>query len=102
MSLECIQLGHDRGSSQLALQCFKQPLHVVLFKVKLMCRRLCFRAILAISFCKLPLGSGKAFPNDAGLQALDKLNYSLVDLRGSLLLGPMTATWKQQCPPEQR
>jgi hypothetical protein len=39
MSLECIQLGHDRGSSQLALQCSKQPLHVVLFKVKLMCRR---------------------------------------------------------------
>jgi hypothetical protein len=27
-----------------------------------------------------------------GLQALDKLNYSLVDLLGSLLLGPMTAT----------
>ena len=39
MSLKCIQLGHDRGSSQLALQCCKQPLHVVLFKVKLMCRR---------------------------------------------------------------
>src|ERR1700751_112797 len=39
MSLECIQLGHDRGSSQLALQCCKQPLHVVLFKAKLMCRR---------------------------------------------------------------
>ena len=39
MSLECVQLGHDRGSSQFALQCRKQPLHVVLFKVKLMCRR---------------------------------------------------------------
>jgi hypothetical protein len=35
----------------------------------------------------------------AGLQALDKLNYSLVDLLGSLLLGPMTATWKQKCSP---
>src|SRR5207253_10935487 len=30
---------------------------------------------------------------DAGLQVLDKLNYTLVDLLGSLLLGPMTATW---------
>ncbi len=30
------------------------------------------------------------------LQALDKLNYSLIDLLGSLLLGPMTAAWKQQ------
>src|SRR5258708_20163669 len=39
MSLECIQLGHHRGSSQLALQCCKQPLPVFLFKVKLMCRR---------------------------------------------------------------
>jgi len=36
------------------------------------------------------------------LQALDKLNYSLVDLLGSLLLGPMTATWKQECSPELR
>ena len=40
--------------------------------------------------------------NDIGLQALDKLNYSLVDLLGSLLLGPMTATWKQKCSPELR
>src|SRR5260370_38630402 len=39
MSLECIQLGHDRGSSQLALQCCNQPLHEALFKVKLMYRR---------------------------------------------------------------
>src|SRR5438132_11647780 len=39
MSLECIQPGHDRGSSQLSFQCCKQPLHVVLLKVKLMCRR---------------------------------------------------------------
>ena len=36
------------------------------------------------------------------LQALDKLNYSLVDLLGSLLLGPMTATWKQKRSPELR
>src|SRR5258707_14107497 len=39
MSLECIQLGRDRGSSQLSFQRCKQPLHVVLFEVKLMCRR---------------------------------------------------------------
>src|SRR5882762_6978388 len=39
MSLECIQLGRDRGSSQLSFQCCKQPLHVLLFEVKLMCRR---------------------------------------------------------------
>src|SRR6266481_1707547 len=38
-TLECIQLGHDRGSRQHALQCCKQPLRVVLFKVKLMCGR---------------------------------------------------------------
>src|ERR1700739_379725 len=37
--LECIQLGRDRGSSQLSFQCCKQPLHVVLFEVKLMCHR---------------------------------------------------------------
>jgi hypothetical protein len=35
MSLEYIQPGYDRGFSQLALQCCKQPVHVVLFKVKL-------------------------------------------------------------------
>jgi hypothetical protein len=40
-TLECIQLGHDRGSSQHALQCCKQPLRVVLFKVKLMCGHRC-------------------------------------------------------------
>src|ERR1700688_3841919 len=38
-NLERMQLGHNRGFSHLAFQCSKQPLHVVLFKVKLMCRR---------------------------------------------------------------
>src|SRR5882672_11578490 len=42
------------------------------------------------------------FPFRLRGKALDKLNYSLVDLLGSLLLGPMTAAWKQQFSPELR
>jgi hypothetical protein len=38
----------------------------------------------------------------AGLQPLDKLNYSSVDLLGSLLLGPMTAAWQQESSPKLR
>src|ERR1700678_1924240 len=37
-----------------------------------------------------------------GIQALDKLNYSLVGLLCSVLLRPMTASWKQKCSPELR
>jgi len=36
----------------------------------------------------------------AGLQQPDKVNHSLVDLLGSLLLGPMTATWQQESSPK--
>jgi hypothetical protein len=38
----------------------------------------------------------------AGLQPPHKVKHSLVDLLGSLLLGPMTATRKQKCSPELR
>src|SRR2546425_7350834 len=36
----------------------------------------------------------------AGLQPPDKVKHSLVDLLGSLLLGPMTATWQQESSPK--
>jgi hypothetical protein len=38
----------------------------------------------------------------AGLQPPDKVKHSLVDLLGSLLLGPMTATWQQESSPKLR
>ena len=37
-----------------------------------------------------------------GLQPPDKVKHSLVDLLGSLLLGPMTTTWQQESSPKLR
>src|SRR5258708_769776 len=37
-----------------------------------------------------------------GLEPPDKVKHSPVDLLGSLLLGPMTATWQQESSPKLR
>jgi hypothetical protein len=43
---------------------------------------------------RLNLGCVHGIPYSNATGAGDKLNYSPVDLLGSLLLGPMTATWE--------